>query len=131
MKNFLALPIMFLVSLVVYGATLITYDDGSTYTVGEREEVYVSELKVFDKREFADGSAHFKLRKPNWKRDYVKRETSGPAFGTHEWCKEDVVVGTFGWVSWNQYCDTNKDGVYGCGDRIFMESEDAEVCPSS
>tara|TARA_B100002019_G_C21268961_1_gene601035 strand:- start:202 stop:597 length:396 start_codon:yes stop_codon:yes gene_type:complete len=131
MRAVLALIMLF--PLVAVSETVINYDDGSTYTLSEGEKIYVSTTKVFDKRNYSNGSVHFKLRKEHTSRDYVPQPTDGMTAGSHEWCKTYVPWSegfTFAMQTWVRHCDTNNDGSYGCGDDTFDASEDASVCPS-
>lgn len=55
--------------------TLITYDDGSTYTVKPNEEVYVSSGKMYNAiGGYNAGYFKFNIQKPNTKRDYIHPE---------------------------------------------------------
>jgi hypothetical protein len=114
--------------------TYITYDDGSQYTLGEEESVYVSDRALYDKRSPLNGDVNFVKQRPFAERDYEEPVVFTPSgqIGSHEWCLdfEPWANGlTFDQISWNYACDTNGNNVYGCGDSQFEESEGAGVCP--
>lgn len=122
-----------MVSLSAYGDTVINYDDGSTYTLAEQEKIYITRGKLFTQKNYSNGNVYFTLQKEHTKRDYVPDEdgTDDYAVGSHEWCKAYVPWHeglTFDMISWQQACDTNRDGKYGCGDAKFDNSDDAGVC---
>jgi len=113
---------------------VITYQDGSTYTLKNGEEVYVNAGPMYIRQDFANtGDVIFKKRPPWPKRDYTQTpsvNTGNP--GEHEWCKDFVMEGySFAYLSWTRYCDTNTDQKYGCGDVTWDASEDGAACPSS
>ena len=124
-----------LVSLSAYGDTVINYDDGSTYTLAEKEKIYITKGKLFTQKNYSNGNVHFTLQKEHTKRDYVPDPdgTDDLAVGSHEWCKAYIPWHeglTFDMISWQRACDTNKDGKYGCGDTGYDNSEDGGACPS-
>ena len=113
MRKLLALFALF--SLPALSQTIIDYEDGSTYTLEQREEAYVTHEIVFVKREYKSGSVYFKAIAPNVKRDYVETAWDGLQPGSHEWCAAYVPWSegyTFGMQTWQRACDTNGDGVY-------------------
>ena len=121
-----------LISLGATADTVINYDDGSTYTLGEREKIYISTGKLFSKKIYNNGNVYFTLQAEHGNRDYVPQPTDGMAEGSHEWCKAYIPWNeglTFAMISWQRACDTNNDGEYGCGDNRFDASDDADVCP--
>jgi hypothetical protein len=91
--------------------TTIYYDDGTTYTLLNGEEVFVSYNDMFTKQEFLNnGQILFSPRHPNRKRDYV--ETTDPADGLTpggaEWCAvyEPFKDGyTFSDAIWSKNCN--------------------------
>ena len=115
--------------------TFITYDDGGVYTLADDESVYVADRDVFIKRTPASGDVNFIKQDPFTERDYeapvvVVTPDNAPV-GSHEWCLafEPWANGlTFDQVAFNYQCDTNNNGVYGCGDAQFDASEDGGVC---
>ena len=120
---------------VVFGSTVINYDDGSTYTLEANQEIYIStpSSALFKRQLMSNKDTFFRVQKPWTKRDYVPDEdgTDEMAVGSHEWCKAYVPWHeglTFNMISWQRACDTNKDGKYGCGDERFDNSDDAGVC---
>ena len=135
MKYFALLIAM--MSSAAFAATVINYDDGSTYTLAEGEEIYVSSGDLWKKSTLNSGKTiQLKKQVPWPTRDYVEPEpqpTDDLTVGSHEWCKAYVPWSeglTFGMVAWQRYCDTNNDYNYGCGDETFDASEDASVCPA-
>ena len=130
-EMFVALALVMGLSVLAQADTVINYDDGSTYTVSEGEQVYVSGQKLFKKKQWSNGGVNFSLAKPNVSRDFVPSETDGMQLGSHEWCLayEPWSEGlTFDMITWQRACDTNNDGKYGCGDDSFDASGDAGVC---
>lgn len=125
-----------LVPAVAMADTYITYDDGSQYTLGENESIYVSDKTLFEKRTPLNGDHNFVKQRPHTERDYEEPVTYGSdlVVGSHEWCLdfEPWANGlTFDQITWNYACDTNGNNVYGCGDIQFEESEEGGVCPGS
>ncbi len=150
MKNlnemFVGLSVVFIMALASIGVkadTLISYDDGSTYTVAENEEVYVApkSTRLFTVQSYSKGDVFFRVRAPHAGRDYedtvdtttdttdttnttVTTTSSTGSFtdvdeyGFSQACADfDTSVGfTFGYVYWQQICDTNDDGEYGICD---------------
>lgn len=113
MRKLLALSVLF--SLGASAQTIIDYEDGSTYTLEQREEAYVTHEIVFVKREYSSGAVYFRVLSPNIKRDYVETPWDGMQPGSHEWCKQYVPWSegyTFNMQTWQRACDTNGDGVY-------------------
>ena len=136
MKYFTLLIAM--MSSMAFAATVINYDDGSTYTLAEGEEIYIDKGEVWKKSNLYGGKTiQFKKQDPWSKRDYVEPEP-GPEddhpVGSHQWCKAYVPWSegyTFNMQAWDRFCDTNNDWKYGCGDEKFDNSEDGKACPSS
>ena len=111
--KYLLLGVLGFLSFNVYADTVINYDDGSTYTLGEREKIYVSTGKVFDKKNYKNGNVFFTNRAEHGRRDYVAQPTDG--LTGHEWCMayEPWSEGlTFAMIQWQRACDTNNDDVY-------------------
>ena len=111
--KYLLLVVLGFLSFNVYADTVINYDDGSTYTLGEREKIYVSTGKVFDKKNYKNGNVYFTNRVEHGRRDYVAQPTDG--LTGHEWCMayEPWSEGlTFAMIQWQRACDTNNDDVY-------------------
>lgn len=74
MKN-LFFTAMTIFTISAMADTLITYDDGSTYTVKPNEEVYVSSGRIYNAvGGYNAGYFKFNIQKPNVKRDYVQPE---------------------------------------------------------
>jgi hypothetical protein len=118
---------------VVYGSTVINYDDGSTYTLSENQEIYIStpSSSLFKRQLMKNKDTFFRVQKPWTKRDYVEQPQDPFAVGSHQWCKTYVPWSeglTFDMITWQRFCDTDNDGKYGCGDDTFNNSEDGGVC---
>ena len=117
MKKLLALLVA--LPLVTSAATVINYDDGSTYTLEENQQIYIStpNSALFKRQIMSNKDTFFRAQKPWTKRDYVPDPdgTDTMVVGSHEWCKaykpwhEGL---TFNMISWQRACDTNNDGVY-------------------
>jgi len=127
---------VFLFSLVSIGAkaeTVINYDDGSTYTLSDNQEIYIStpSSSLFKRQLMGNKDTFFRVQKPWTKRDYVPVAADDYTVGSHQWCKVYVPWSeglTFDMITWQRSCDTDNDGKYGCGDSQFDNSEDAGVC---
>ena len=152
MKNFnemfVGLAVVFIMALTAIGVkaeTLISYDDGSTYTVGENEEVYVApkNTRLFTVQTYSKGNVYFRVQAPWAKRDYVPPANTTGDFtdvdedGFSQACADfDTSVGfTFGFVYWDQACDTNDDGEYSIcdyyeptGQATFQEIQYNKQC---
>ena len=136
--KYLQLLALTLFSMSVLSATVINYDDGSTYTVGEREKIYISTGKFFAKKNYKNGSVYFINQVEHTKRDYVAGPTDGLQTGSHEWCEayEPWSEGlTFAMIHWQRACDTNSDDVYDMcdyyeptGQATFEEIEWQDRC---
>jgi len=118
---------------VVFGSTVINYDDGSTYTLEANQEIYIStpNSALFKRQLMGNKDTFFRVQKPWTKRDYVPQPADDFAVGSHEWCKAYIPWSeglSFDMVTWQRSCDTNRDGKYGCGDAKFDNSDDAGVC---
>jgi len=118
---------------VVFGSTVINYDDGSTYTLEANQEIYIStpNSALFKRQLMGNKDTFFRVQKPWTKRDYVPQPADDFAVGSHEWCKAYIPWSeglSFDMVTWQRSCDTNNDGKYGCGDEGFDNSDDAGVC---
>ena len=152
MKNFnemiVALFVVFCWSCYAMSETLISYDDGSTYTVGENEEVYVApkDTKLYTSQTYAKGNVIFRVRAPHAGRDYVAPATTTGSFtdvddtGFSQACADfDTSVGfTFGYIYWQKTCDTNNDGEYNIcdyyeptGGATFADIQYNKQCSSS
>jgi len=97
--------------------TVINFDDGSTYTLEEGQEIFISTSNsaLFKRQIMRNKDTFFRVQKPWAKRDYVPQPTDGLQPGSHEWCATFVPWSegmTFNQQTWDRYCDTNNDGVY-------------------
>lgn len=137
MKLYL-LMLIAMVPLTVFGETVINYDDGSTLTLEEGEQIMVTKGTLYQRKIYNNGRTYqFKEFPATTRRDYVPVDngtTDDMTAGSHEWCKAYVPWSeglTFTMVYWQRGCDTNNDGKYGCGDEGYDQSEDGAACPSS
>jgi len=117
----------------VKAETLISYDDGSTYTLEEGELIYISPEShpLYRMQTYTythNGNVIFLKQSPSTKRDYVEPEitestgstgstggfTDVDEYGFSQACADfDTSVGfTFGYIYWQKTCDTNNDGEY-------------------
>ncbi len=131
MKYFCLFLLLF--SASAFGETVINYDDGSTYTLKDNQEVYISNSNstLFKRKIMNNKDTFFTAQQPWESRDYVPEPIDDMAKGSHNWCKIYVPWSeglTFDMVIWQRACDTNDDGKYGCGDSQFDDSEDGGVC---
>lgn len=119
-----------LMPLTVLGATVINYDDGSTYTLEDNQEIYIStpNSALFKRQLMKNKDTFFRVQKPWSKRDYVP-DTDGTddmVVGSHEWCVAYIPWHeglTFDMISWQRACDTNNDGKYDENDDKWPDSE--------
>ena len=123
MRTLVFLMLMF--PFAVPAATVINYDDGSTYTLENNERIYVEpHKKLFKKKQWSNGGMVFSVAKPNSKRDYVAQPQDDFQIGSHEWCKAYVPWSeglTFDMISWQRACDTDNDGDYDEDDDGWSE----------
>jgi len=131
------LALLAAVSTSVAAETVINYEDGSTYTLEDNQEIYIStpNSALFKRQLMKNKDTFFRVQEPWAKRDYVPDPdgTDDMVVGSHEWCvayKPWHEGLTFNMISWQRACDTNNDGKYGCGDAKFNASEDGAVCSS-
>jgi len=115
MRKLLALSIVF--SSFVSAQTVINYEDGSTYTLADGEQIYIAvgSSALHKRQNYSNGNVYFIAQKPWSKRDYVPEPQDEFAVGSHGWCKEYAPWSeglTFDMISWQRYCDTNGDGQY-------------------
>tara|TARA_Y100000389_G_C17286623_1_gene425803 strand:- start:224 stop:649 length:426 start_codon:yes stop_codon:yes gene_type:complete len=120
---------------VAIGETVINYDDGSTYTLTEGQEIYISNTRsaLFKRQLMKNKDTFFRVQKPWSSRDYVPEPQDPFVVGGHDWCKAYVPWSeglTFDMITWQKVCDDDNDGKYGCGDTRFNASEDGGVCSS-
>lgn len=137
MKRYL-LMLITMVPLAAFGETVINYDDGSTLTLEEGEQIMVTKGTLYERKIYNNGRTYqFKEFPATTRRDYVPVDNgTNPdmQFGSHAWCKAYVPWSegyTFTMQYWQRGCDTNNDNKYGCGDEKYDQSEDGAACPSS
>jgi hypothetical protein len=93
------------VSGIVYPATVINYDDGSTYTLEDNQEIYIStpNSSLFKRQLMGNKDTFFRVQKPWTVRDYVPQPQDPFAIGSHNWCKVYIPWSeglTFDMISW-------------------------------
>ena len=135
MKKLIAGLALFGFSAGISATTVINYDDGSTYTLTEGQEIYISnEASTLFKRRILNNKDTFFTAQDAWTtRDYVPEPTDTMDPGSHGWCKVYAPWSeglTFDMILWQRACDTDNDGKYGCGDTQFDASADGGVCSS-
>jgi len=118
---------------VVFGSTVINYDDGSTYTLEANQEIYIStpNSALFKRQLMGNKDTFFRVQKPWTKRDYVPQPADDFAVGSHEWCKAYIPWSeglSFDMVTWQRSCDTNNDGKYDCENTKIDNSDEDGVC---
>lgn len=116
---FILVAFISLFSLNAQAQIYIEYPDGSTYTLEDSENVFVSTRSLFTKKTYSNGAVNFTPVESNTKRDYVASPTSGTEVGSTEWCAAYVPWSegyTFNMQAWQRFCDTNNDGEFGEGD---------------
>ena len=96
--------LMLIVPTALRAETVINYDDGSTLTLTDGEEVYVQKGKVYQQRSYQNGrTIQFKVIPPTKRRDHVPQPHDG--LTGHEWCLAYVPWSeglTFGMVQWQR-----------------------------
>ena len=115
MKYLLVLTALF--SMSVFSQTVINYEDGSTYTLKDGQDIYISNQKstLYKRRILNNKDTIFNAQDPWKKRDHVPSDTDSMQVGSHEWCVAYVPWSegyTFNMQWWQRACDTNSDGVY-------------------
>ena len=108
---------LFFVSPFALSQTVINFDDGSTYTLEDGQEIYIttSNSALFKRQLMKNKDTFFRVQKPWSKRDYVAQPTDGLSKGSHEWCEAYVPWSegfTFDMQTWQRHCDSNGDGTY-------------------
>jgi hypothetical protein len=117
--GFIFVALISLFSLNAQAQIYIEYPDGSTYTLEDSENVFISTQPVFSKKTYNTGAVYFTPVESNTKRDYIASPTDGTEVGSTEWCKAYVPWSeglTFNMIWWQKACDTNNDGQFGEGD---------------
>lgn len=117
MKYLLIVVALFTTSAIA--ETVINYDDGSTLTLTEDEQIMVTKGKLYRKQTYSNGKTiQFKEFPETTRRDYVEVDNGTDpedTVGSHEWCEAYIPWSeglTFNMVAWQRACDTNGDGVY-------------------
>lgn len=121
--RFAVLIVALLVQPSVYAQIYIDYPDGTTYTVKEGENVFVTPADVFIKNSYQNGGVYFQRIHPSIRRDstYQPPVTEGYQVGSHEWCLnfDTTALYSFDMQTWVRLCDTNNDGVYDEDDTTY------------
>ena len=131
MKKLLAGFALFGFAAGISAQTVINFDDGSTYTLADGEEIFISKNTTLFTRRILNNKDTFLLLKIlghleiTYQSHKIRFEP-----GSHEWCKTYVPWSeglTFDMILWQRACDTDNDGKYGCGDTNFDASADGGV----
>ena len=133
MKKLLAGLALFGFAAGISAETVINYDDGSTYTLTDGQEIFISKGTLFTRRILNNKDTFFTAQDAWTSRDYVPQPQDTMDPGSHGWCKTYVPWSeglTFDMILWQRACDTDNDGKYGCGDAQFDASADGGVCSS-
>lgn len=105
--------VLFFVSLFAISAsaqTVIYYEDGTTYTLKDREEVFVSKTgKVYKKQAYRNGNVFFTKVAPSTQTDPDAQPWDGMERGSDEWC-EAYVPYQFGYTFDDQLFERACDG---------------------
>lgn len=104
-------------TMLASAQTVILFDDGLQYTLGENEKVYVSNYsKLYQMQTYSKGDVKLTQILPTTKRDYVPVETGAQGgVGSPQWCETYIPWSeglTFDMVTWQRHCDVTNDGVY-------------------
>jgi hypothetical protein len=87
MKKTLLASLLLMAPMGATAATVITYDDGSTYTLEEGERVFVTDKRLFGLTQ-TDGVYSFGEKLANTKRDFTVEETADDyPVGSERWCE--------------------------------------------
>ena len=89
MKHLFAL---FFVSPFALPQTVISFDAGSTYTLEDHQEIYISNegRSLFKRQIMKIKDTFFRVQQPWDKRDYIADETDDMEPGSEEWCETYV-----------------------------------------
>lgn len=106
-----------LVTGQAFAETVISFDDGSTYTLTGGQEIFISTSSspLFKRKVFSNKNTYFLAQKPWAKRDYVPQPQDEYGVGSHEWCQAYIPWSeglSFDMITWQKACDTNGDNVY-------------------
>jgi hypothetical protein len=135
MKNVLA--VLGAWSAIAFSQTVILYEDGSQYTLGHGEHIYISIYDtLYQKKQYNKGD-YYVRNYPSEKRDYVPSYENTSEVGSQEWCESFDTSASFSFatISWDRYCDINDDGQYDMCDwyeptgiMTFQEIEYQKQC---
>jgi hypothetical protein len=94
----------------VSAQTVINYEDGSTYTLEDNQEIYISKegRSLFNRQIMKNKDTFFRAQKPWSKRDYVAQESDDMEPGSEEWCETYVPYQngyTFNDQLWERACE--------------------------
>ena len=83
---------LFFVSPFALSQTVISFDDGSTYTLEDNQEIYISNegRSLFKRQIMKNKDTFFRVQQPWDKRDYIADETDSMEPGSEEWCEAYV-----------------------------------------
>lgn len=103
-----------LISASAFGQTVINFEDGSTYTLEDNQEIYIStpNSALFKRQLMKNKDTFFRVQQPWSKRDHVPTEADGMEPGSAEWCETYVPYQngyTFNDQIWQRACQ-DSDG---------------------
>ena len=104
-----------LVSLGASAQTVIEYDNGEVYTLGDNEKIFISVYDNLYSYHPYQKQVQFKKQWPSTKVDAAPYTPNPNPKGTQEWCEAHVLHAngyTFDDQIWHRECDSNRDGVY-------------------
>lgn len=109
-KSILAIAALF--SASAFGQTVISFDDGSTYTLEDGQEIYITNngRALFNRQIMKNKDTFFRAQQPWSKRDHVPAEADGMEPGSAEWCETYVPYQngyTFNDQLWQRACQDN------------------------
>lgn len=105
------------VVLPAFAQTVINFEDGSTYTLEDGQQIYISteSSALFKRQLMKNKDTFFRVQQPWASRDYVPQPEDEYELGSHDWCAAYVPWSegySFNMQWWQRGCDTNGDGVY-------------------
>lgn len=132
------LLLLALVSLSAGAQTIIEYENGEVYTVGENEKIFITTQDNLYSYHPYQKSVQFKKLWPSEKVDPPPYTPNPNPIGTKEWCEAHDLHATgysFEDQYWYRACDTNNDGEYNMCDwyeptgvATFEETSWQDMC---
>ena len=105
------------VVLPAFAQTVINFEDGSTYTLEDGQQIYISteSSALFKRQLMKNKDTFFRVQQPWAARDFVPQPDDEYELGSHHWCAAYVPWSegySFNMQWWQRGCDTNGDDVY-------------------